>query len=80
MRRLLCVPLAIAACLVATTPAHAGPPSGGGGGCAAFGVNVATLATTLGGQFGVTAASVATSGPKAFPAPVVRPEQAALCD
>ena len=48
--------------------------------CAAFGANVATLATTLGRDFGQTASTVAGSGPGAFPAAVVRPEQTALCE
>jgi hypothetical protein len=48
--------------------------------CAAFGSNVAGLATTLGPVFGATASGVASSGPAAFPTLVVAPEQAALCE
>jgi hypothetical protein len=48
--------------------------------CAAFGANVATLAQTLGPVFGATASNVATSGPAAFPALIVHPEQTALCE
>jgi hypothetical protein len=48
--------------------------------CAAFGSNVAGLATTLGPVFGDTASGVASSGPAAFPTLVVAPEQAALCE
>ena len=48
--------------------------------CAAFGANVATLAQTLGRDFGQTASTVASSGPGVFPQAVVRPEQTALCD
>ena len=58
-------------------PASAAPPTGGG--CQAFGANVASLGQSLGGQFGATAAGVATSGPQAFPTLVVFREQAALC-
>jgi hypothetical protein len=57
---------------VAQAPAH--------GGCAAFGANVANLATTLGPVFGATASSVASSAPGAFPTVVVVPEQARLCE
>ena len=48
--------------------------------CADFGENVAFLAVLLGGEFGFTASSVATSGPGAFRDRVVRREQAELCD
>ena len=49
-------------------------------GCQAFGQNVAFLGSTLGPVFGATASSVATSAPGAFPAKVVKPEQAVFCD
>ena len=72
---------AVFASMLLAAPASGSPaPDGDRGGCAAFGANVASLATTLGGDFGATAASVATSGPRAFPTLVVQPEQAALCD
>ena len=51
----------------------------GPGGCKAFGQNVSTLASTLGADFGATASGVASSGPKAFPTSVVRPEQLERC-
>ena len=57
---------------VAQVPEH--------GSCAAFGSNVAGLATTLGPLFGATASGVASSGPAAFPTRVVAPEQAAFCE
>ena len=50
------------------------------GSWAAFGSNVAGLATTLGPLFGATASGVASSGPAAFPTLVVAAEQAALCE
>lgn len=50
-----------------------------GGGCAAFGANVASLATGLGPLFGAAASGVATSTPTAFPTMVVHPEQDRLC-
>jgi hypothetical protein len=50
------------------------------GSCAAFGANVAGLATTLGPIFGATASGVASSSPAAFPTLVVAPEQATFCD
>jgi hypothetical protein len=50
------------------------------GSCAAFGANVADLATALGPLFGATASGVASSGPAAFPTLVVAPEQAAFCE
>ena len=60
-------------------PAHAGerqPVTG----CAAFGDNVAGLATHLGADFGAVASSVATLFPQAFATIVVRPELAEFCD
>jgi hypothetical protein len=48
--------------------------------CAPFGANVAGLAQALGGDFGATASTVASSGPGVFPQAVVRPEQGALCE
>jgi len=63
--------------LGAATPASASETRPGG--CAAFGDNVATLATTLGEDFGATASSVASSAPGAFPTMVVHAEQAELC-
>jgi len=59
--------------------ASAEAAEGAGGGCAAFGANVSGLAIELGGDFGATASSVATSGPGAFPTLIVHPEQAAAC-
>jgi hypothetical protein len=50
------------------------------GSCAAFGANVAGLATTLGPLFGATASGVASSAPAAFPTLVVAPEQTAFCE
>lgn len=79
MRRLICCAVAVAAGVAVAAPAAAAPVPGGSGGCAAFGANVASLATTLGGQFGAVASSVASSGPRAFPTVVVGPEQLALC-
>jgi hypothetical protein len=55
-------------------------PEPGHASCAEFGGNVAFLATSLGSVFGDTASTVASSGPEAFPALVVGPEQAALCE
>jgi hypothetical protein len=55
-------------------------PEPGHSSCAAFGDNVAFLATSLGPVFGATASGVASSGPKAFPTFVVGPEQARLCE
>lgn len=77
MRRIVVV-AAFLSMLAAAGPANATdhePP----GGCAAFGANVATLATTLRSDFGATASSVASSQPQAFPTVVVFPEQAELC-
>lgn len=59
---------------------QAAPPGEAHTSCADFGANVAFLAQMLGGDFGATASSVASSGPGAFPAVVVRPEQNALCE
>jgi hypothetical protein len=79
MRRPVAVTvLVIALCAVPTT-ALADPPVQHAS-CAAFGANVAMLGQLLGADFGATASSVATSGPGNFPALVVRPEQAALCE
>ena len=74
-------PAVISSSLLLALPAgaHAQGPVSPHGSCAGFGANVATLATTLGGDFGATASSVASSGPGVFPAAVVRPEQEALC-
>lgn len=81
MKRTACVVLSVLASVVLATPASGAPGvDAGPGGCAAFGGNVAMLATTLGPAFGETASSVATFGPGAFPAAVVHPEQDALCD
>ena len=79
MRRLLITCVGCTAAVVLSAPAaHADPPAGHGS-CAAFGANVATLATTLGPVFGATASGVASSAPGAFPTFVVHPEQAGLC-
>jgi hypothetical protein len=81
MRRLSCVVLAVVASTLLAAPASGAPAAHGDrDGCAAFGRNVASLAATLGRDFGANASSVATSGPRAFPTLVVRPEKAALCD
>ncbi|HET6627044.1 MAG TPA: hypothetical protein VFG63_11715 [Nocardioidaceae bacterium] len=77
MRRAAVVVAVVLAGLAVSGPASASPPEPAG--CAAFGANVATLATTLGGAFGATASSVASSAPGAFPTLVVHAEQAALC-
>ena len=69
--------LAVGAVVLTSPAAAAQAPAHGS--CAAFGGNVASLATTLGPVFGATASGVASSGPAAFPTLVVRPEQAALC-
>jgi hypothetical protein len=55
-------------------------PGPGHASCAEFGGNVAFLATSLGSDFGATASTVASSGPRAVPTLVVGPEQAALCE
>jgi hypothetical protein len=70
--------LAVGAVVYASPVAAAQAPAHGS--CAAFGGNVARLATTLGPLFGATASGVASSGPAAFPTLVVAPEQAALCE
>jgi len=75
--RKLAVVVAFVASLVVAAPAAAVPRSSGG--CAAFGGNVAGLATALGADFGAAASSVATLRPQAFPDLVVHPEQSALC-
>lgn len=80
MNRAACVALSVLASVVLATPASgASGVDADRGGCAAFGGNVAMLATALGPAFGETASSVATFGPGAFPALVVHPEQDALC-
>ena len=63
-----------------TSPVAAAAQAPRHGSCAAFGANVADLATTLGPAFGATASGVASSGPAAFPTLVVAPEQADLCE
>ena len=68
-----------AAALGVMTPAAVGRAPEHGS-CAAFGANVASLATTLGPIFGSTASGVASSAPAAFPTLVVAPEQTALCE
>jgi len=80
MRRLLVTCSGCAAALALSAPAAYADPPAPHGSCAAFGANVATLATTLGSVFGATASGVASSAPGAFPAFVVHPEQAALCE
>jgi hypothetical protein len=70
--------LAVAVLGVTAPVASAQAPEHGS--CAAFGANVATLATTLGPIFGSTASGVASSAPAAFPTLVVAPEQEALCE
>lgn len=82
MNRTACVVLSVMASVALVTPASGASRADAdrGGGCAAFGGNVAMLATTLGPAFGESASTVATSGPGAFPALVVHPEQEALCD
>ena len=70
--------LAVGALMVTSPVAAAQAPAHGS--CAAFGGNVAGLATTLGPVFGATASGVASSGPAAFPTLVVAPEQAAFCE
>ena len=77
LTRMVAAGIGIVTAVVLAPPAEAAAPAGGG--CAAFGANVADLATTLGPVFGATASGVATSGPAAFPTNVVGPEQAALC-
>ena len=70
--------LAVGAVALTSPVAAAQAPEHGS--CAAFGANVAGLASTLGPLFGATASGVASSSPAAFPTVVVRPEQAALCE
>ena len=70
--------LAIGAIAFASPTATAQAPEHGS--CAAFGANVAGLATALGPVFGANASGVASSGPAAFPTVVVEPEQAGLCE
>jgi hypothetical protein len=68
------VVLVVASALIALMLVFAGPASAQGGGCGAFGQNVATLGQTLGATFG----QVASAG-----APLndtVEVEQEALCD
>ena len=69
--------LAIGAVVLASSTASAQAAEHGS--CAAFGGNVAGLATSLGPVFGGTASGVASSGPAAFPTLVVAPEQANFC-
>ena len=67
------VMLAVVSSIVLMMLTFAGPASAQGGGCAAFGQNVATLGQSLGGTFG----QVASAG-----APLndtVEAEQQALC-
>ncbi|CCG01953.1 hypothetical protein [Blastococcus saxobsidens] len=59
------------------TSAIAAPDSGG---CREFGQFVSFLATKLGAEFGATAATSATAGPRAFPERVVMPEQDRECE
>jgi hypothetical protein len=66
--------------LLILAPAGTASAEPGSGGCQAFGASVATLATSLGAQFGANASFVATNfGPRAFPEMVVQPEQDAAC-
>jgi len=69
----------VVAALGVTTPVASGQAHEHGS-CAAFGANVASLATTLGPIFGSTASVVASSTPGAFPTLVVAPEQEAFCE
>lgn len=78
MLRTILVGVMLVLVLALATPAGATEPRPPGG-CAAFGANVATLATTLGADFGAAASLVATTAPQAFPTTVVFPEQAQLC-
>lgn len=70
-----------AATVLLVAPATAASADPGSGGCQAFGQHVSFLATTMfpEGQFGENARMVATSGPGAFPAVIVNPEQDAAC-
>ena len=78
MRAVRVLVVAGTAGLLALAPGVASAAPGPGG-CKAFGQNVSTLASTLGADFGATASGVASSGPKAFPTSVVRPEQERFC-
>ncbi len=69
-----------AAGVLVLAPAAAASAASQTSGCKDFGQNVSNLATTLGPDFGATASEVASSGPKAFPTAVVKPEQSVLCD
>ncbi|MGY2065601.1 hypothetical protein [Blastococcus sp. SYSU DS0619] len=79
VRRPLITTAAATVLLVAPTAAASADP--GSGGCKAFGQSVSSLANTVfpRGEFGENARMVATSGPGAFPAVVVFPEQDAAC-
>ena len=66
--------------LVVPAGSTAASPVPDHGSCAGFGANVSVLAETLGGDFGSTASTVASSGAGVFLQAVVRPEQTALCD
>lgn len=77
MRRIALISALFVAGALAAAPVAAASP--GAHGCAAFGANVAGLATALGSTFGQTVWSVASSAPKAFPTVVVHPEQAFFC-
>ena len=70
--------LAVGAVALTSPVAAAQAPDHGS--CAAFGGNVAGLASTLGPLFGATASGVASSAPAAFPTLVVAPEQANFCE
>ena len=70
--------LAVGAVALTSPMAAAQAPEHGS--CAAFGGNVAGLATTLGPFFGAAASGVASSAPAAFPTLVVAPEQANFCE
>lgn len=76
MRRAL---LAATASLTLLIVMASSPATASGRGCRAFGQNVASLAQSLGPQFGANASGAATSGPGAFVDLVVRPEQERLC-
>ena len=62
--RTLSISLALGALALTSPAADAQAPEHGS--CAAFGGNVAGLATSLGPIFGATASGVATSGPAAM--------------
>jgi len=76
-RALLLVTATAGLALAPAATAAAAPPTPGG--CQDFGAYVASLAKDLGGAFGATASSVASSAPRAFPSIVVHPEQAEFC-